>query len=349
VPPSGPIRSGFAIAAAAAMPYRPASSMVASILLEILGPILVMVGLGALMRWKFKLDLSTLSKLNIYLFVPAFAFERIATSSLPWSQMLGVVIVSVAHVALLGLIILGIGGMLGISRPTLFSIALAVMFYNSGNFGIPLAELAYPGDDGREGGAVQAFVVLTQNVLTYTLGLAIAAQTHSSGKGQWKTILRMPALPMLVLALLARWYTQSDPSHTLPKFIMEPARYLAAGMLPVALVTLGAQLASNPRWPRWKPVSLVLVLRLVLAPLQMAGLLYLFHLTGLATLDLWSPSRWPAEVIILTAAVPTAVNTLLLTMEVGGEADLAADCVFWTTIFSSVTVVFWLVILRSMG
>ena len=39
----------------------------------------------------------------------------------------------------------------------------------------------------------------------------------------------------------------------------------------VALVTLGAQLAVKPRWPRWRPVSVVLFVRLLWAPVQMAA------------------------------------------------------------------------------
>jgi len=53
--------------------------------------------------------------------------------------------------------------------------------------------------------------------------------------------------------------------------------------------------------------------------------------------------------LILTAAVPTAVNTLLLTMELKGDAVLAADCVFWTTVFSCFTITGWLVVLRMLA
>ena len=119
---------------------------------------------------------------------------------------------------------------------------------------------------------------------------------------------------------------------------------IAVGLIPLALVTLGAQLASNPRWPRWKPVGLVLFLRLIAGPIQMAALLWLLHKTGPQPMDLWP---WPAELLILTASVPTAVNTLLLTLEIGGDADLAADCVFWTTVVSCVTITGWLILLRS--
>ncbi|MGB7158466.1 MAG: AEC family transporter, partial [Tepidisphaeraceae bacterium] len=90
-------------------------------------------------------------------------------------------------------------------------------------------------------------------------------------------------------------------------------------------------------------VSLVLVLRLLFGPVQMALLLWGFHLLGWRAVDLWP---WPAELLILTAAVPTAVTTMLLTLELEGDTDLAADCVFWTTIVSCVTIPMWLVVLR---
>lgn len=317
------------------------------ILLDILAPILVMVGLGALLRRKFGLDLATLSKLNLYLFVPAFVFDKVATSELPWSAMGGVVVITLVQVATLGLLIYFIGRGLRISRKTLAAIALAVMFYNSGNYGLPLAELAYPGDAGegaKNGGAVQAFVVMTQNILTFTLGLAIAAWgTSGNVRHVVVTIFRLPTVYVLAAALLARAWLDADPSHRLPVVLAKTTEYLSAGLVPIALVTLGAQLAGNPRWPRWKPVSLVLVLRLLLGPVQMAGMLWVFHVLGWKGTDLWP---WPAELLILTAAVPTAVNTLLLTLELGGDTDLAADCVFWTTVFSCVTIGLWLAVLR---
>src|SRR5688572_3439379 len=322
--------------------------MITPILLNILAPILIMIGLGAVLRWKFKIDLGTLSKLNIYLLVPGFVFDKVSTSSLPWNRMGGIVTISIVQVVTLGLIVWGVGRVFGVARKTLAAVALAVMFYNSGNYGLPLAELAFPSRGGhRDGAAVQAFVLMTQNVLGYTLGLAIAASAHGTNIGaSLLRVFRMPVLPALIAALLARWWLQSDPSHTLPVAISKTAQYISAALVPIALATLGAQLASKPRWPRWKPVGMVLVLRLLFGPVQMALLLWGFHLLGWSALDLWGADGWPAELLILTASVPTAVVTLLLTLELEGDTDLAADCVFWTTIFSCVTITLWLVVLR---
>jgi malate permease and related proteins len=319
--------------------------LVADVLLTVLAPILLMVGVGALLRWRLRIDVATLGKLNIYLFVPVYVFEYVSTSKLRWDEMLGIFAITVVQVVTLGLIVWAVGRALRVSRTTLAAIALAVMFYNSGNYGLPLAQLAYPAEKSAEknGAAVQTFVMMAMNLLTFTIGMAIAATAHHGGIGKGLLhLLRLPILPGLAAGILAQWWIKSG--HDLPIAISKTSRYLADGLVPVALITLGAQLAANPKWPRWKPIGLVLFLRLIVGPIQMAGLLFLLHKTGHKSVDLWP---WPAELLILTASVPTAVNTLLLTLEIGGDAELAADCVFWTTIVSCFTITAWLVVLRT--
>jgi predicted permease len=321
--------------------------MLLRILFDVVGPIIVLIGVGAFLRVKFKIDLPTLSKLNIYFAVPAFIFHTVSTSKLPFSDMGGIALMTVLQVATLGLLIFGIGRLLRVPGKTLSAVALAVMFYNSANYGLPLAELAYPkqlaGTTGKDGGAVQAFVLMTQNLLTFTVGLAIASAAHSGfAWSSAKRVLRLPMLPALILGLMVKVWISYDPSRQLPPIISKPAMYIAASLVPLALCTLGAQLASNPRWPRWKPVGTVLLLRLGFGPLQMALLLFGLHKLGMPSLDLWDANGWPAQLLILTAAVPTAVNTLLMTMELDGDVNLAADCVFWTTVGSCVTIPLWL-------
>jgi len=60
--------------------------MISSILLNILSPILMLM---ALLRWKFKIDIGTLSKINIYLRNPAFIFDKVSRSTLSWAEMGG--------------------------------------------------------------------------------------------------------------------------------------------------------------------------------------------------------------------------------------------------------------------
>src|SRR3954453_2429971 len=100
------------------------AQLVSDVLLTILAPILLMVLVGALLRWKLRIDVATLGKLNIYLFVPVYVFEYVSTSQLRWEAMLAIFGITVLQVVTLGLIIWGIGRALRISRATLAAIAL---------------------------------------------------------------------------------------------------------------------------------------------------------------------------------------------------------------------------------
>lgn len=311
------------------------------IFLDVLAPILLMIGIGALLRWRFKIDIGALTKLNIYVFVPGFVFHRVANSQLDWGQMAGITTITALNVAVLGGIVWIIGRAMRVDARTLAAVAMAVMFYNSGNYGLPLAQLAY-GDDAA---AAQTFVLLTQNILTFTVGLSIAvyAGGGSFGSGM-KKLISLPIIPTLACAFFAKWWLSQDPTRTLPVVINKPAQYIADGLVAIALITLGAQLVKNPRWPRWKPVAAIAGMRLVVSGIMMAGYFWLLRV-------FWPEQDVFADVdprwIILTACVPTAVNTLLLTLELEGDADLAADAVFWTTVFSTVTIMGWLLVLGT--
>lgn len=310
------------------------------IFFDVLGPILLLIGIGALVRWRFKLDIATLLKLNIWVFVPGFVYNWVTHSDLEWGQMGGIVGITAFNVFALGLLVWGIGRALRVEARTLAAIALATMFYNSGNYGLPLVMLAYP---GTEAGAVQTFVLLAQNILTFTVGLGLAgfAGTGSFGKGMG-TIFRLPIIPTLLAAFGTKLWLDQDASRQLPAIISKTTEFLALGLVPIALITLGAQLAKSPRWPRWKPVAMVAVLRLGVSGILMAGYLLVIRTYWPQSALAEVPPQW----LILTATTPSAVNTLLLTLELDGDADLAADCVFWTTIFSIASIAIWLIILR---
>ncbi len=311
-----------------------------SILFNILGPILLMIGLGALLRRKFAIDIGTLNKVNLYLFTPAYVFYYVSTSTLEWSKMGGIVTVCLLQMFAVWVVVWWILKLLRVGRSMKAAIMMAVLFYNSGNFGLPLAQFAY----GAPGAAAQTFVMTMQGLLTFSIGMGIAAY---AGAGSFTrgmiSVFRLPVLPVMAAGLFVRWWTGGDVT-LIPPVVSNSARYLADAMIGTALVTLGAQLAIRPRWPRWRPVSLVIVLRLLVAPAITALMLFGFHQLGVTALDLWP---FPAALLILTSGTPTAVNTLVLTLELGGEAELAADCVFWTTVASCVTITVNLILLRT--
>ena len=297
----------------------------------VLLPILLMVGLGALVQRKHPLDIDTLSKAQIYLFIPVFLFVRVFDSTLGWGQIAGIAFAVLLIKACMAIPLWLFLRWKRVRRETLAVALLSASLFNAGNFGIPVAERAF----GAAGGGVQALVAMVANVSLWAVGYAVMAT--STGSGNWKnTVLgyfKMPMVYALVLAFIGKGLHISLPSP-----IAYAAHTLADGLIPLALVTLGVQLAQQARWPRWRAVVPVLFLKLLAMPC-IAGLV-------VYALGLWP---WPGAVIVVASAGPTAVNTLLLTIEQKGDVELAADCVFWTTLLAAITVTLLLALVTALG
>lgn len=298
-----------------------------AIFMNVVFPVLAMVAIGAITHRVSRYDLQTLVRLNLYLFVPVFLFTRIADSDLNWSEIGRVGLAVTLPIALLGgPLFVGMrrGGAKG---QTIAAVLLGGLLFNAANFGIPVAQLAFD----QSGGQVQALVVMYLNTTLFIMGYMIMSVVQ--GKGFRAGIVGYFKLPMIYMILAG--FAVRETGWKMPLWLDKSTHTLAEAMAPIALVTLGAQLASRARWPRWSVVGPIVFVKLLLFPAMMGGVVW--------ALGLWP---WPGAQLVLAAAAPTAINTLLLTVELDGDADTAADGVFWTTLLSgfSVTLVLWAVL-----
>lgn len=296
-------------------------------------PIVLLIGTGWLMDRKFRFDLVSLIKLNIYLFVPAFIFVQVTESSLGGAMAGKVVLFTLSVVACMCLFSWGVARMLGEDAASRKALQLSTMFYNSGNWGLPLLTLAYPGI----GPFLQVFVLMTMNVSTFTIGLVLAqSQNPVAPRGRFRQflpVLRQPAIYGISLAWLAKGL--HVPVQEIG-FLWRPLEYLSAGFIGIALITLGVQL-SKTRPPRIRgKLGWGLAIRLLGGPLAAILLTWVFSFHGVA-----------ACVLILGAASPTAVNTALLAHEFHADSRFAAAVVFYSTLLSVLSVTFLLVILKN--
>jgi len=307
---------------------------ISDIFIGVLLPVLTMVGLGALIERLKGLSVDTMVALNLYLFVPAFLYVRIRGSELSWASIGGIGVVVLLPVAMLGLATYALLRSRGVSGRTTSAMIVGGCFFNAGNFGIPVAQLAF----GDAGGGVQALVVMFMNTTIFFVGYAVLAMGQGKGMRSVLGYFKLPMIYVIVAALAMREY-----ELTLPTWLGTAVQTIAGGMVPIALITLGAQLALRARWPRWAVIAPVLTMKLALLPLLTAGVVLALDAMGW---DLWP---WPGAQLILAAAGPTAVNTLLLTVHLEGDADAAADCVFWTTILCAITVTITLTLIKLAG
>lgn len=291
-----------------------------SILLQVMIPMLLIVGLGAGLHRFFRLDLNTLSKLNMYVLLPAVAFINVYDSELNGKVL----------AAILGFLLLQNGGLMVLSRimAKLFKLerSMAAVFQNtvvlnnSGNFGIPVSQLVF--HQHPLGATIQIIVTIFQNFLTNTYG--VYQFVSGNGKsGKWAAeIWKNPVLHALLFGVVCRWLHVPIPS-----FLWTPLRRVADAFLAIALFTLGAQIAYA-RFNALPPLVYASVFgRLVLSPLLAASLIFLLGIDGVT-----------AQALLIASSYPCSRNTALYALEYDCHPDYAAQAVLVSTLLSAITV-----------
>lgn len=295
---------------------------------QVLLPILVMFSAGWLLDRRCRLDLGSLVKMNIYLFVPAFIFVQIVKSNLTAGLALRVVGFTVAIFA--GMFVLSalVGWLMGYPRPQTRSLQLSTMFYNSGNYGVPLMALAFP----ALGPLLQVFIIAATNVSTFTVGLLLATSANRSGWRAVLPMLRQVSLWAVGSAIVVR--VMHLPVQEW-RWFWVPLEYFSEALVGFALVTLGAQISKTERPRHLSRLGWALGLRLLGGPLLAWALVGVFGFTGET-----------AKIMILSASFPTAVNTALIAHEFDADPHFAAAAVFCSTLLSMFTVTVLITILK---
>ncbi|MEM7601963.1 MAG: AEC family transporter [Verrucomicrobiota bacterium] len=299
------------------------------IFLSVCLPILLLAGLGWGLDRIFDLDLKTLVKLNIYLFVPAFILTRLSSSNLESETGFAVVGFTILVIISMGLISWAVSASTGLRAAQRYSMKLSTMIYNSGNWGIPLMTLAF----GELGGVIQVFVLATMNVTSFSLGVFLANAGNENRKGWLLPILKQPSPWAVAIALTLRHFGNPVEAVT---FVWVPLSYLADALIAFALVTLGVQLSKTKPPAVRGPLAYALVIRLIGGPAVAALFTWCFSIEGTV-----------AAILIVGAAAPTAVNTALLAHEFDADSRYAAAAVFYSTLAASIVVTGLLAVLRA--
>lgn len=295
---------------------------------QVLLPILAMFGCGWLLDRKFNVDLNTVVKLNVNVFVPAFIFTKLVSAELERGIATKVILFTICIST--SMFILGgiVGRFMRYDRSQTRGLQIAAMFYNSANYGIPLMALAFPG----RAEVLQVFVVLVQNIGNFTVGIFLASSAKHSGLHALLPALRQISIYAVACALLIRTF---DVPVMDWRWLWKPMEYFAAGLVGMALVTLGVQLSKTEHNQRISHLSWALVLRLIGGPIIGVALVKAFGFTGETAL-----------VMILGTSFPTAVNTALIAHEMGADHHYAAATVFWSTVLSMITVTLLITVLK---
>lgn len=293
-------------------------------ILSVAVPIYLTMGAGALARrtglLKHEADTS-LMKLSVMMLTPALIIERVmgnpAVMSLPpvlIAAGLGYGLVALG-IALTYFVAPLIGLKRGEGRRT-FSVACGLQNY--GFVAIPIVTALFP-DKGTLG-----------VLFTFTLGVELACWTAGVGlltgldKAPWRLALNAPVITILISLLL----NFTGLHAHVPQLAHNTFTMLGACAVPLAVLLIGASIADlwGQGAMQWKVAIVSPILRLGIIPI--AFLLAACHLP--ISLEL-------KRVIVVQAAMPSAVFNIMIARLYGGHAPTAVQVVIATTVVSCLT------------
>ncbi len=277
---------------------------------------------------KFNLDKQTLSRVCLYILVPALTFTSLVGSKLDLGIAWRLAVAAIAFPFVEIPLFLALFRLLKWDQSTSRAMLLASVFTNAGNYGLPVCLFAF----GQEGMDLGVVFMVSQTLMLSSLGVYIAASAQSGASSAFKQVLKMPALYAAAAGLLIRILRVG-----VPEILTRPIGLLSQAAVPVFLLLLGLQLlGSGEEGVSWREPAITVPLRLVVGPM-LAGLVgWAVGLSGLA---------W--KVLVLQGAMSTPVNATVLAQEFGSRPEAVSRVTALSTVASVLTLTLWIMVLRA--
>ncbi len=300
-------------------------------LLLLVVPVFAIIGLGVVARrvhWIEGEAETSLIRLVINLLYPCLIFESVAANpavgssdNLIWPPLLGF---GVTALGLYGgrLAAKAIGLQVGTGLRTF---ALAVGIANYGYLPLPIMEAIW----GAESRGVLLVYGVGVEVAIWTVGLLVLS--GESLRQGWRRLIN----PILISLLVAVACNLGGIPPLLPAFVTKTIHALGACAIPLGLLMTGVNLAQYLHEPRtlFSPrVSVAaMVLRLGLLPLL-----------GLVLAKFLPLSVELKRVLVVQAAMPSAVSPIIIARLYGGHPPTAVQIVLGTTALGILVIPLWL-------
>ena len=302
-----------------------------SIMLNVIGPIFLVVGIAFIIGKRFKPDPRSLSVFLIYLFVPALVFRGIYETELSGGEIGGIAGVVIGVALVMMLLGLGAARLMNYSQKGESALVLTLILVNAANYGIPLNTFAF----GEDGGNVAIVYYVISAILSNILGVYFASRGSVPAREALLNVFKVPIGYAAIIGLAANL-----ADIELPLILQRGIIDLAAGAaIPGMLALLGLQLSRvSLRVPNnlkdttetlatdLKAVLLASGLRLLVAPFIALGLALLFGLSGMTY-----------NVSVVESSMPTAVLASALATEFGADAQYVAAVTLVGTVLSILT------------
>ncbi|WP_457577272.1 AEC family transporter [Desulfomarina sp.] len=292
-------------------------------------PIFIIILLGWAARKKSFITpdfLGPANRLVYYLSIPAMIFNSISRAS--FQEQFDVRLLSLTLLAALLVYISThlLTGFLGMNPGRAGTFVQSCGHGNLGYIGLPIT-LYYLGDSGlAKAGIICGFLMIVQNLLS-----VITLQIHSKKQfhGVKSTLIPLCKNPVIISAMAG--ITVSALDLPVPTILSSSFTILGGLAPPMALLLIGASISMKLIKGYLRPTLGAATIKLIFLPAL--GLVF-YQSAGLTTEEFL-----PALILLCS---PTATLAYVMAKEMEGDAEFAVATISASTLFSSVTFVFWL-------
>ncbi|WP_321340508.1 AEC family transporter [uncultured Cohaesibacter sp.] len=307
------------------------------VIVEAIIPTFFLIGLGLYIRRSGLVpedQWGGLETIAYWLFFPALIFNSLFKADLtnvPLGDMTFVLVSAIILMAVLMLALYPVfRSLYSIDNPSYTSIYQGVLRWN-GFIALAIVQKAFGNDAMALVAVSMASMIPVINIIIVGIMAVFGPNGRPSFGRVLLNIIKNPFIIASVVGLVVNlagipiW----DP-------IASTVEITGRAGLACALLMVGAGIKLKHAFPPVRDVWFACILRLVGMPAIAIGFALLFGLSG-----------QPLEVVIISTAVPTAMNSYVFAKKMGGNAPLVAAIVTWQTPLSALAIPLWLALVRS--
>lgn len=299
------------------------------VLMQVTLPIVALVAIGFFAQRPLNLDVGTLNRLLVFILMPAFLIHFLSSARQPISEVWPTIYFTIVQFLLLLPVGWLIAMALRLPKALAPIIALATVYANVGNFGIPLVQLAFPPAYILHQSVITSLVTIL--IVTVGMWLMGDAKSQTTLLGRLRMAFDTPIIPAVAIGLTLRGF-----EIEVPAVIGRPMEMIGMLFAPLALLGLGAQLSTTRHAElRWGPLSLVLFLKLLLAP----------AITWAAAVYMELPDDL-VDLYVVAASTPVGVLLGVFALTYNREPGFVGTTILVSTILSPLTVTGWILAMR---
>ena len=198
-----------------------------------------------------------------------------------------------------------------------------IIFGNIGFMGFPVITAIF----GAKALVYAVIMNIVFNLLVFSYGIKLITDgSETAGSFSWRKLINMPLISSALTLVLFFLHIK------LPTVVNTALFTLGDATTPMAMLILGCTIAEMPLrelFDEWR-VYIFTAVKLLAMPLLVFLLLQL--LPGFEANSLLG------KVLVVLSSVPVATNATMLSIEYGGNNKLVAQGIFFSTIFSVLTI-----------